>query len=310
MIKLNNVVIDNKRDYYEDPALSHSLIWTTTNHPELIASGLKVEQKNYQSFGSMVHKYILEPNEFSNTYFKVSQKPVNAQQISFCKLISQGLNPSVAYQESYSCGSKSLKTIEDESLSLYMQLKEYIEVLKINRDPILYDHKAANNLQTIHSNLIRNKFIYRLLWELNGNNEMQMFANYNGNPVKSKIDRIAFGDKTIYLIELKTFSIKNTAQSIKENIKESISMYHYDTQLAFYKSFIKEQYPKFTIKPVIISILSESPYTCRIYSISDEAIEKAESQIEEKLNSVIDHINLGLGFEYEYYSADKIETII
>lgn len=246
-----------KIPYYEDKTrISNSNIgWFLTQGPKYLKDMLDGKEKGLEgSFlekGTMIHMYILQPDEFWDNYVILDfETPKSEQQKLFAKAYIESLqleeNKKIidAYKLSYAADKKS----EDECLLRGIELKDkldkYITYLQIeteNKKTITWaDYRM---LEAIKSNIQNHKLANLLIYDqpstVEQHNEFHINWEYPEEfhdmklQCKSLLDRVIFDheNKKITLIDVKT-----TSDISKFN--ESIDKYDYLRQLSDRKSVV------------------------------------------------------------------------
>lgn len=171
--------MDIKIPYYEDRTrISNSNIgWFLQKGPAYLHKMLTdppPEEKNpVLERGTMIHSYILTPEEFQKTYVVWDKpKPSSVQQEKFCKALANTLeiepNKAIlsAYKEAYSVAGKSEKTMLSEGLKTASTLKDYIDFLKANDGRTMISPWDAKMLEKIKHNIESHKLAYNIIWPL------------------------------------------------------------------------------------------------------------------------------------------------
>ena len=130
--------------------------------------------------GTMIHSYILTPEEFQRDYVVWNKsRPSSAQQEKFCQALASSLeiepNRAIlsAYKEAYSTAGKSEDKMLSEGLKIASTLKDYIDFLKANDGRIMispWDVKMLEKIkQNIQSHKLANQIInsYKIVFDWN-----------------------------------------------------------------------------------------------------------------------------------------------
>ena len=271
--------------YYEDlTRISNSNIgWFLQKGPAYLHKMLTnppPEEKNpVLERGSMIHMYILQPEEFQKTYVVWDKpKPSSAQQEKFCQALANTLEIEPdkailsAYKEAYSTAGKSEKVMLSEGLKIASTLKDYIDFLKANDgrtmitpwdaqmlDKIKHNiqsHKLAwkiiNTRGTIYESIDSNKRVqwgaheFHINWEYTANYSIDLGQNETESGIytvecKSLLDGLVldFENKKAIIYDLKT------TQKLW-HFEDSIVQYDYFRQLAYYTMavewYLKNEY--------------------------------------------------------------------
>ena len=136
--------------YYEDLSrISNSNIgWFLQKGPaylHMMLTDPPPEEKNpVLERGTMIHEYLLQPEEFQKDYVVWNKsRPSSAQQEKFCQALASSIeiepNKAIlsAYKESYSTKGKSDDLMLSEGLKIASTLKDYIDFLKSNDKRIM-----------------------------------------------------------------------------------------------------------------------------------------------------------------------------
>ena len=233
--------------YYEDNSrISNSAIgWFIKKGPRYLRDMLDGKEKglsaSFLDKGTMIHMYLLQPEEFWDNYVILDYEvPKVKQQKDFCEAYANSIEfieddkLVSAYKASYS-NNKSVDKILEEAKSLVEKYKDYIEALKSEQEnKKVISFADLNMLKNIKQNIENHKKAKELLdndiiaiWfnEFHINWE----ATKQNIPCKSLLDRVIFDheNRKITLIDLKT-----TADVY--NFKHSVEEYDYYRQIAFY----------------------------------------------------------------------------
>ena len=170
------MAMDTSIPYYEDlTRISNSNIgWFLQKGPAYLHKMLTdppKEEKNYVlERGSMIHMYILQPEEFQKTYVVWDKsRPSSAQQEKFCQALASSLeiepNRAIlsAYKEAYSTKGKSEELMLSEGLKIASTLKDYIDFLKENDGRIMISPYDYQMLKKIRSNIEAHKLAKPLI---------------------------------------------------------------------------------------------------------------------------------------------------
>lgn len=318
--------------YYEDNTrISNSAIgWYLKKGPAYLRKKLDGEIPDEKSTaldrGTMIHEYILQPEEFKNDYVVCNiEKPTSKQQELFCKayIESTEIEPEKAavsaYKEAYSTVGKSNDKILSEALKTASTLKEYIELIKNdNRKIISYYH--YNVLNKIKENISEHILAKKLLDIPEEGCEAfnEFHINWNASQwhtetlikCKSLLDRVIFDykNRVCTIIDLKT----------TRNIwtfEESMEKYDYLRQLCFYmmavKWYIKEELKDeetWKFKFYIVGINTENNmYEIRVFTIPVEKVKNRTHIIDWALVNIgyhIQHDKWDHSMDYYLYSGE------
>ena len=266
-------MMDISTPYYSDfSRISNSNIgWFLNKGPAFLHKMLtdppQEDSTTAMERGTMIHEYILRPEEFQKDYVVWDKsRPSSAQQEKFCQALafSTEIEPNravlSAYKEAYSTRGKSDDLMLSEGLKIASTLKDYIDFLKYNDGRIMISHWDYQMLEKIKHNVRNHKLAWNIIWPLSTfgyeqdgtytsdainawhefhiNWEWEMLLEHSGdtNPpellqihCKSLLDGLTldFKNKKAIIYDLKT-----TAKLW--HFEDSIEMYDYCRQLAYY----------------------------------------------------------------------------
>lgn len=324
--------------YYEDKTrISNSNIgWFIKKGPlflhKMLTEDVQDEKNSILERGTMIHEYLLQPEEFQKDYVVWDKcRPSSAQQEKFCQALASSIeiepNKAVlsAYKEAYSTINKTDDKMLSEGLKIASTLKDYIDFIKLkdNRKMItIYDVKMLeeikNNIQNhkLANTLLKNEGEYadttiyhefHINWTWYIDNGDYAYIN-----CKSLLDSIQFDfkNKICTIVDLKT-------TSKLWNFKESIDTYDYLRQLEYYMlaaswyicNELKENIQEWSFKRYIIAI-STSDYQIKVFDLTKIDYEDEYCKINNVLSSIYWHMSNNL-WEHtqEYYEGDGSEII-
>lgn len=245
--------------YYEDfTRISNSNIgWFLNKGPAYLHKKLsgQLEDETSQSMtkGTMIHEYLLQPEEFQKDYVVWDKsRPSSTNEEKFCQALADSLeiepNKSLlsAYKAAYSTSGKSDDKILSEATKKASTLKEYIEFLKSGDQREMITPYSANQLMKIKENISNHKAACKLLLPADNKNVFHEFhinweyisSKYNDIeftcPCKSLLDSVSFDydNKKVILMDLKTTSHLH-------NFADAVNTYDYTRQLYFYTKALK-----------------------------------------------------------------------
>jgi len=145
------------------PAFLHKML---TDPPE--------EEKNSTlERGTMIHEYILQPEEFQKDYVVWDKpKPSSTQQEKFCQELAftTEIEPNravlSAYKEAYSTKGKTDDLMLSEGLKIASTLKDYIDFLKANDGRKMISPWDVKMLEKIKQNIQSHKLAHSIIWPL------------------------------------------------------------------------------------------------------------------------------------------------
>lgn len=291
------------------------------------AEGLKA---NYLEKGTMIHMYILQPEEFWAHYRILDfETPSSKQQQLFANNLAGTVEIDTdlalikAYSDAYSTKGKSEDKLLSEAKEMAKKLENYIEYLKTEKQTEMKVISFAdlNMLKTIKKNLEDHKKANELLYNLpetcEQHNEFHInwefpktFENYQLS-CKSLLDRLCIDhtEKKIMLIDLKTTADVN-------NFKHSIEEYDYRRQLSFYwlaihwyfKYELNIDIAEYSYETYIVAIQSNNGYEVKVFKFSPESIEERLTIISETIRQICWHKQNNLwDYSRSYYEGDGSE---
>lgn len=312
--------------YYEDSTrISNSAIgWFIKNGPSYLRKkldGVIPDEKGPQlEKGTMIHEYILQPEEFNKDYLLfVGQKPKSDQQQRFCEALVKSIEiePDKAlldtYKKSYSIVGKSEEKMLSEAMKMAKELNPYIEALRDGRKLISqYDiQKCQNVLHNIEEHKAASKLLNDSNWE--EHHEFHINWECNGVKCKSLLDCVKFDfeNKRCQLIDLKT-TVKLW------HFQDSIQQYDYMRQLCFYYMAIRwyliheksEDPDEWEWEYYIIAIDSTQNSDIRVFEFHKSDVIDRMADICGTILDIKWHQENGLwDHTREYYQGDGCETL-
>ena len=165
--------------YYEDRTrISNSNIgWFLNKGPAFLHKMLTEpppeESTTAMERGTMIHEYILQPEEFQKDYVVWDKsRPSSAQQEKFCQALafSTEIEPNRAildaYKEAYSTRGKSDDLMLSEGLKIASTLKDYIDFLKSNDQRKMISPWDVKMLEKIKQNIQSHKLADKIVWPI------------------------------------------------------------------------------------------------------------------------------------------------
>lgn len=338
-------MIINKPYYEDNTRISNSSIgWFLKKGPLYFRNmldgkeeGLKLPQLEK---GTMIHEYILQPDEFWNDYTILEYEvPKVKQQKDFCDWYSifKDTNPLEdedkillnAYNKAY-----SNKLSDDSKLAIakdfIQRYDEYIKSKSLNNTKKAISFADLNMLKTIKSNIEKHKKANKLLTDTPGvesHNEFHINWTFpiktdslkmDENkiwyaPCKSLLDRCIFDhvNKKIILIDLKT-------TSDVYNFKHSVEEFDYYRQIAYYLLaitwYMKDQdidISDYDCEAYIIAIQTNGSYEVRVFNMFNE------TELDSRKNIIINALS-ELSYHYQtnnwehtrsYYEGNGTEEL-
>ena len=330
-------MMDISTPYYEDlTRISNSNIgWFLNKGPAYLHKMLTdppPEEKNaVLERGTMIHEYILQPEEFQKDYVVWDKsRPSSAQQEKFCQALANSVeiepNKAVlsAYKESYSIAGKSEDKMLSEGLKIASTLKDYIDFLKANDGRIMITPWDAKMLEKIKQNIYSHRLAWRIIdppgIDENSENHHEFHINWTyyvkmtaGVACKSLLDGLTldFRSKTALIYDLKT------TQKLW-HFEESIDQYDYLRQLCYYKMavvwYLKnelgEDPNEWTFEYYIIGIDTTGSYEIRVFKVDEYMVDSRAHIIRYALNNIEWHQSTGKwDHSRSYYEGDGSEEL-
>lgn len=258
--------------YYEDKTrISNSNIgWFLNKGPaylhKMLTEDVPEEKSQALERGTMIHEYLLQPEEFQKDYVVWDKgRPTSAQQEKFCQALASSIeiepNRAIlsAYKEAYSTKGKTEENMLSEGLKIASTLKDYIDFLKANDGRVMISPWDYQMLKKIRNNIEAHKLGPKIVWPNGwhspysydptaekefGSLPIEHYHEFHINwewhwlkehvSCKSLLDglTIDFQSKTVIIYDLKT------TQKLW-HFEESMEMYDYERQLSYYTMAIK-----------------------------------------------------------------------
>ena len=343
-------MMDISIPYYEDRTrISNSNIgWFLQKGPaylhKMLTDPPPEEKNSVLERGTMIHEYILQPEEFQKDYVVWDKsRPSSAQQEKFCQELASSveIEPDKAilsaYKESYSTKGKSGDLMLSEGLKIASTLKDYIDFLKANDGRIMITPWDAKMLQQIRENIASHKLAHSIVWpdgrmspytynkyteDMFGKLPVENYHEFHINwewygemPIacKSLLDGLTLDYKNKKVI---IYDLKTTAKLW--HFEESIETYDYCRQLMYYTMAVRwylknecgEDPKKWEFKYYIIGIDTTGSYEIRVFEIDEAAVLVREFTIADALMEIAWHqANDKWDHSREYYEGDGSETL-
>ena len=328
-------MMDISIPYYEDLSrISNSNIgWFLQKGPAYLHKMLTnppPEEKNYVlERGTLIHMYLLQPEEFRNTYVVWDKsRPTSAQQEKFCQALASTLeiepNKAIlsAYKEAYSIAGKSEDKMLSEGLKIASTLKDYIDFLKENNGRTMISPYEYQMLEKIKQNVQSHKLAWHIidaplraaeLCDYEAHHEFHINWECRGVQCKSLLDGLTldFKNKKAIIYDLKT------TQKLW-HFEDSIDQYDYLRQLCYYKKavlwYLKNEYGEdpltWNFEFYIIGIDTTGSYEIRTFYIDEYAVNSRLAIIHNTLDEIAWHQTTGK-WEHSraYYEGDGSETL-
>jgi hypothetical protein len=300
----------------------------------------KVDEDTPKFFelGTQVHMYVLEPEEFKDTYvFLDYTKPRGENQNKFAEYIAKEIktDPTIdrktlcveAYNKAYKTKGKSEEKVLKESYDLYVQLEDYIRFLTVGPDKEVLSFNTLRYLKEVKEIIKNHKLASKLIFkdEFSGDehyNETFVLWEYpdaiiHGEPlvVKSTIDKLIVNHdtKTVKLVDLKT------TNALSEFTKRFNEHDGYKIQLACYwkavETMFKEKFPDknindYTRETYLVAVQTfnqyrDYPVNCEVWPISDKSLQQGSQILTEVLPDLAWHFENDLWDHHRvYYEGD------
>lgn len=324
--------------YYEDlTRISNSNIgWFLKKGPRYLKEMLDGKEGLKASFldkGTMIHEYILQPEEFWKDYIildfavpKVKQQKdllefyANAKMVD--PLASEDDILLMSYNSAYS-NNKSIDKRIQEARELVETYQNYIEYFRNKDSKKVISFADLNMLKTIKKNMEDHKKANELLFkypetfevhnEFHINWEYPNASTLGDLPCKSLLDRVMIDhtNKKIILVDIKT-----TADVY--NFKHSIEEFDYCRQLAYYwlaihwyfTNELKLNIEEYEYETYIIAVQSHDGYEVRVFKFNPKTVEERLVAIDYAIKRIAWHKDNNLWDHMkEYYDEDGAEII-
>ncbi|WP_279148413.1 PD-(D/E)XK nuclease-like domain-containing protein [Segatella bryantii] len=326
-------MMDISIPYYEDRTrISNSNIgWFLNKGPAFLHKMLTdppPEEKNpVLERGTMIHMFLLQPEEFQKTYVVWDKsRPTSAQQEKFCQELANTVeiepNRAIlsAYKEAYSTAGKSEDKMLSEGLKIASTLKDYIDFLKENDGRIMISPWDAQMLDKIKQNVQNHKLAWNLIWskELSAWHEFHINWTYyvkmaDGVECKSLLDGLTldFKNKKAIIYDLKT------TQKLW-HFEDSIEQYDYLRQLCYYYQAVvwylryelKEDWNKWSFEFYIIGIDTTGSNEIRVFKIDQFDVYSRKDVILNAMQDIAWHQSTDKwDHSREYYEGDGSESL-
>lgn len=324
--------------YYEDlTRISNSNIgWFLKKGPRYLKEMLDGKEGLKASFldkGTMIHEYILQPEEFWKDYIildfavpKVKQQKDLLEFYSSARSIDPFASEDdillMSYNSAYS-NNKSIDKRIQEAKELVETYQNYIEYFRNKDSKKVISFADLNMLKTIKKNMEDHKKANELLFnypetfevhnEFHINWEYPNASSLGDLPCKSLLDRVMIDhtNKKIILVDIKT-----TADVY--NFKHSVEEFDYCRQLAYYwlaihwyfKNELKLNIEEYEYETYIVAVQSHDGYEVRVFKFNSKAIEERLVTIDYAIKRIAWHKNNNLWDHMkEYYDEDGAELL-
>lgn len=324
--------------YYEDlTRISNSNIgWFLKKGPRYLKEMLDGKEGLKASFldkGTMIHEYILQPEEFWKDYIildfavpKVKQQKDLLEFYSSARSIDPFASEDdillMSYETAYNNTKSKEKKIQ-EAKELVETYQNYIEYFRNKDSKKVISFADLNMLKAIKKNMEDHKKANELLFkypetfevhnEFHINWEYPNASSLGDLPCKSLLDRVMIDhtNKKIILVDIKT-----TADVY--NFKHSVEEFDYCRQLAYYwlaihwyfKNELKLNIEEYEYETYIVAVQSHDGYEVRVFKFNSKAIEERLVTIDYAIKRIAWHKNNNLWDHMkEYYDEDGAELL-
>lgn len=324
--------------YYEDlTRISNSNIgWFLKKGPRYLKEMLDGKEGLKASFldkGTMIHEYILQPEEFWKDYIildfavpKVKQQKDLLEFYSTARLVDPFASEDdiliMSYEAAYNNNKSKEKKIQEakELVELY---QNYIEYFRNKDSKKVISFADFNMLKAIKKNMEDHKKANELLFnypetfevhnEFHINWEYPNASSLGDLPCKSLLDRVMIDhtNKKIILVDIKT-----TADVY--NFKHSVEEFDYCRQLAYYwlaihwyfKNELKLNIEEYEYETYIVAVQSHDGYEVRVFKFNPKTVEERLVAIDYAIKRIAWHKDNNLWDHMkEYYDEDGAEII-
>lgn len=315
--------------YYEDKSrINNTAIgWFLNRGPSYfrkkISGEIPDEESRAMSKGTMIHMWLLQPDEFKKHY-RVSgmQKPKSQQQEKFCQELvnTTEIEPDLAlldaYKKVYSIVGKSEAKMLSEAKEIASTLNSYIESLKDTEHTYItqYDMKL---LWSIKQNINNHVAAKPLLDDPNAHHEFHInwdFPTDDGRALcKSLLDSVKFDTKKKECIIM---DLKTTVHI--HNFEKSVEEYDYFRQFMFYRLaaewYIRNELHQdskgWTFRVYIIAIDTVSDNEVRVFEFTPEQLESRFADIKSVICDIMWCVKTGnWAHTRDYYRNKGIEYL-
>ena len=336
--------------YYEDRTrISNSNIgWFLNKGPAFLHKMLTEpppeESTTAMERGTMIHEYILQPEEFQKDYVVWDKsRPSSAQQEKFCQELASSTeiepNRAVlsAYKEAYSTRGKSDDLMLSEGLKIASTLKDYIDFLKANDGRTMITPYEYRMLEKIKQNIQSHKLAWKIIWPLGEYKIGPELIGYHGDGIDinayhefhinwTYYVKMASGVECKSLLDGFTLDFKNKKVTIYDlkttqklwHFEDSIEQYDYLRQLCFYyqaavwylKYELKEDPNSWTFEFYIIGIDTTGSYDIRVFKVDNFKVWSRKDTILNAIKEIMWHQETGK-WEHsrEYYEGEGFESL-
>ena len=333
--------------YYEDKSrISNSNIgWFLNKGPaylhKMLNEDVPEEKSTVLERGTMIHEYILQPEEFQKDYVVWDKsRPSSVQQEKFCQALafSTEIEPNrailSAFKEAYSTAGKSEDKMLSEGLKIASTLKDYIDFLKENSGRIMISPWDYHMLKIISYNIESHKLASDIIYPNKAMKHNENAKCYNPN-LKCYHEfhinwtyyvKMAAGVKCKSLLDGLTLDFSNKKAIIYDlkttqklwHFEDSIDQYDYMRQLCFYYQavvwYLKYECGQdpndWTFEYYIIGIDTTSSYEIRVFRVDQFMVDSRKDVIMNAMKAIMWHQETGMwDHSREYYKGDGSESL-
>jgi hypothetical protein len=284
--------------------------------------------------GTMIHEYLLQPEEFQKDYVVWDKsRPSSAQQEKFCQALASSLeiepNRAIlsAYKEAYSTRGKSDDLMLSEGLKIASTLKDYIDFLKSNDGRKMISVFDYNMLKQIKYNMEKH---HKLAWRIINSPEIgEDSENYHEFHINWEFSYLPPTNATIQcksLLDGLTLDFKNKKAIIYDlkttqklwHFEDSVNQYDYCRQLMYYTMAVQwylkyeceENTKDWSFEWYIIGIDTTGSNEIRVFKFEQEQIYSRSDVIEKALADIAWHQSTDKwNHSREYYEGDGSESL-
>lgn len=151
----------------------------------------------------------------------------------------------------------------------------------INLHPVAKELITGDGFGEYDEALAETEITFDVQWAAEGENEVTV-------PIKAKLDRILINhrDKRITLVDLKT-----TSKALGR-FEETVAMYHYYRQLAWYRMCLQTAYPEYTVDDCyIVAVQTNKEYPSDVYKIDESYLRAGIKEYETLLDRIAFHMS-------------------
>ena len=324
-------------EYREVERLSNSMLsWIKTGPKyflKMVELGYDNEEKqSYLTFGTIVHMFLLQKDEFNKQYYVLKYyPPSNNLQNKLCEaVIASGVNDidnwDKIYRAVYSIKNKSLNSIKKDVSELYSKYNGYTAEAIDNKGKKPISEEDYINLLDIERNVNDHIGAYKALNnnyyafdpDIEIHNEYPILYKYRGIEMKALLDRFIFDLKGLELqiIDIKTSSVRSERTNFKDSFLHSIDIFDYDRQLYSYKAAAKwwlmdkgYEPADFHITVKLVAIKSNYDHEVRVFVLDDSYLERGKDKFDALINDFMFYEDVGYDYNKEYYDNGGDELI-